>query len=94
MDVVLSICLCRARGGCLSRSIRRHPDFVEAYNNLGLLWLQTGKIADAKGEFQEAIRLKPDYGPAHYNLGLALLRSGEPAAADAEFKMAGSEAKQ
>ena len=68
--------------------IRRAPQFAEAYNNLGLLWLQTGKLSEAESVFREAIQRKPDYAAAHYNLGLTLLKSGHSMAAQTQFETA------
>ena len=51
---------------------RVKPDYAEAHNNLGLLWLNAGKRDAAAREFRAALRLKPDYQTAQYNLNLAL----------------------
>jgi Flp pilus assembly protein TadD len=68
--------------------IQRAPKFAEAYNNRGLLTLQTGNASQAKVDFEQAIKIKPAYGPAHYNLGLALEKLGDTARAEREFKTA------
>ena len=57
--------------------IRRSPAFVEAYNNLGLLYFKQRKLGSAKDHLEQAIRKDPNYAPAHYNLGLVLSQMGE-----------------
>ena len=54
-----------------STVIQNTPDFAEAYNNRGLLYLQTGNRTQAKADFEKALEHKPDYVAARYNLGLA-----------------------
>ena len=51
--------------------LRRKPEFAEAHNNLGLLWLNAGKIDLAQNEFRAALKIKPDYSAAQRNLDLA-----------------------
>ena len=51
--------------------LRRKPEFAEAHNNLGLVWLNAGKPKLALREFEAALRLKPDYSAAKYNSELA-----------------------
>lgn len=68
--------------------IRRAPRYAEAYNNLGLLSFETGKLTDAKVEFERAIREKPGDAAAHYNLGLTLQKIGDGASANVQFETA------
>ena len=51
--------------------LRRKPKSAEAHNNLGLVWLNEGKIDLARNEFREALKIQPDYQAAQYNLNLA-----------------------
>ena len=63
----------RARAAAAFEEVlRRQPNFAEAHNNLGLVWLNAGKPALAQKEFRAALALKPDYRDAQYNLDLAL----------------------
>jgi tetratricopeptide (TPR) repeat protein len=54
-------------------TIEKNPSCWMAYNNLGVIELQRGKIDDAIAEYHQSLRLDPDYPEAHYNLGSALL---------------------
>ena len=47
-------------------------DYVYAHNNLGLAYMNLGRMAEAEEQFREALRLKPEYPQAHLNLGLLL----------------------
>ena len=51
---------------------RLRPDFAEAYNNLGIVLAQQGKLNEAITSYQQALQLKTDYAEAVSNLGLAL----------------------
>jgi tetratricopeptide (TPR) repeat protein len=50
---------------------------AEAYNNLGTVLPQTGKIQEAIAYYEQALRIKPDFAEAHNNLGAALARTGK-----------------
>jgi protein O-mannosyl-transferase len=52
------------------------PSNARAQNNLGMAWLESGRVGDALACFQEAVSLNPGYFEAHANLALALERSG------------------
>jgi len=56
--------------------IARDPSVWIAHNNLGVIYLQTGRVEEAAGQFEEAVRLNPNYAAAHNNLGNALIQSG------------------
>jgi Flp pilus assembly protein TadD len=63
-------------------AIRLKPDYADAYNNLGVILLNQGRIDEAIKQLQEAIRLKPDYADAQNNLARALglkSKSNDPA---------------
>lgn len=44
------------------------PNNPSAHNDLGIIYIQQGKLRQAADEFETAIRLKPDYLEAKYNL--------------------------
>ncbi|MFN3597924.1 MAG: tetratricopeptide repeat protein, partial [Rubricoccaceae bacterium] len=52
-----------------------------AWNDLGLVRLQLGRLGGAREALEEALRLDPRLLPARVNLGTALLASGDAAAA-------------
>jgi predicted O-linked N-acetylglucosamine transferase (SPINDLY family) len=48
--------------------IAMKPDFIEAYNNLGLTLLDLGRLDDAISNFHKALVIKPSFTSAHSNL--------------------------
>lgn len=52
-------------------------DAAAAWNYLGLIALQAGRLADAEHDFLAAIGLKPDVAAFHVNLGNALQGQGK-----------------
>ena len=71
----------------LKRSIALDPKFSDARLQLGILYADQHKYAEAVREYQQAIRLNPDLADAHYRLAQALVRSGEKARAQNEFAL-------
>jgi tetratricopeptide (TPR) repeat protein len=59
---------------------------ADAMFNQGVILWNSGKIAEAKKQFEGAIAAKPDHAEAHYQLGMALVNEGNLAAAGAEFE--------
>lgn len=55
-----------------SETARKRPNNPRPLNNLGVLFAQSGRRAEAYAAFSEAIRLKPDYAYAWNNLGLEM----------------------
>lgn len=53
-------------------ALKLNPNFVEAYNSLGLTFIQSDRPAEALAPLQTAINKRPDYPEAHHNLGVAL----------------------
>jgi serine/threonine-protein kinase len=69
------------------RAIALRPD-RQFYDDLGALYLRTGRLAPAIAAFQSSIRLAPD-GPLGYrNLGTAYYHQGDLAQAAAQFQKA------
>jgi serine/threonine-protein kinase len=67
------------------KALEIRPKAVAAYNNLGLVLVDVGRLEDnADGRpgpgaittFREALRIDPDFAPARNNLGLCLKRAG------------------
>ena len=52
------------------------PDFAEAQSNLGNLYLQTGRHADALRAFRTAVQAKPDLAPLYCNLAAVQIDLG------------------
>jgi tetratricopeptide (TPR) repeat protein len=65
-------------------TLERNPQCWLADNNLGIVEVDSGRVAEARAEFVRALELNPDYAEAHFNLGLLLRHEtgGLPAAAD------------
>jgi len=57
--------------------IRLKPDFANAYNQRGSLYVRLGQHQLAINDYNEAIRLKPDYANAYNNRGSAYSRLGQ-----------------
>jgi len=51
-----------------AEAIKIKPDFVQAYNKLGIILLRQRKYDKAKVFFSKAIEIDPDYSEAHKNL--------------------------
>jgi Flp pilus assembly protein TadD len=49
-------------------ALRLKPDFVLAYNNLGLALQRTGRFEEAITNFKEALRLRPNNADINANL--------------------------
>jgi tetratricopeptide (TPR) repeat protein len=69
-------------------TVEKRPNNPRAHANLGTALLQTGRVAEAIGHFEQALRLKPDDAEAHYNLGNALERLGRTPEAIAHYEQA------
>jgi Flp pilus assembly protein TadD len=58
-------------------TIKRNPKAWMAHENLGVLFLETGRPEDAIDQFNKALTIKPDHASAEANLGNAFLRMGQ-----------------
>lgn len=59
-----------------------------AWNNLGLVELESGNPAPAAADFQRALAAVPTFATAHFNLGRALVATGRPRDAIAQLRVA------
>lgn len=57
----------------------------DALFNQGVILWNSGKIAEAKVQFEAAIAAKPDHAEAHYQLAMALVNGGDLKGAATEF---------
>jgi tetratricopeptide (TPR) repeat protein len=53
----------------LNEALRINPNDALVHNNLGLTYVDSGKLEEAIFEFKTAIGISPDYAMAYYNLG-------------------------
>jgi tetratricopeptide (TPR) repeat protein len=61
----------------LKTSITLDPKLPEAHLQLGNLYSDQNKYAEAVPEYEKALQLSPDLADAHYRLGQAYVRTGE-----------------
>jgi len=64
------------------KAITFHPNFVDAYYNMGIAYgsledVGQAKIDQAIGALKHAVRLKPDFVHAHIALGASYIRRGD-----------------
>ncbi|MBZ5668712.1 MAG: tetratricopeptide repeat protein [Acidobacteriia bacterium] len=71
----------------LKKAIALDPSFAEAHLQLGNLYSQRKKYAEAVPEYQQALRLSPNVPDAHFRLGQAYSRVGKKDLADKEFQV-------
>ncbi|HEY1784247.1 MAG TPA: tetratricopeptide repeat protein [Pirellulales bacterium] len=64
------------------------PDAAEAFNNLGNVFKDQGKLDEAAARYRHAIALKPELFQAHNNLGNVLLAQGKLDEAMARYEQA------
>jgi len=65
----------------LNQAIRIYPRYVEAYNNLGVVYARMGDRASEREALEKAIRLNDHFAPAWVNLGrLAIIGRDFPTA--------------
>jgi Flp pilus assembly protein TadD len=69
-------------------TIKHNPTAWLAYNNLGNILFQQGRIPEAIEQYRKALRINPRMSEAHNNLGLALAETGHAEEAIDEYEMA------
>lgn len=67
-------------------TMRKNPAAWIAYNNLGLVYMNRGQLADAMAMFQTSIQVKPNHALAYNNLAMAQERAGEPGRARRSYE--------
>jgi tetratricopeptide (TPR) repeat protein len=66
--------------------LRANPTLAIAHNNLGILLLQKGNVAEGSRHLREALRLKPENPETEFNLALALNQQQQWSEAAVLFK--------
>jgi tetratricopeptide (TPR) repeat protein len=56
------------------QAVRIDPNRFDAYNNLGIIFMDRGAYDEAESALESALRAKPDFAKAYYNMGLLLCR--------------------
>ena len=64
------------------------PNSAYAYNALGVVVHQQGKVDEAIASYQKALQIDPNFAIAHYNLGSALYNQGKLDEAIASYQKA------
>jgi predicted Zn-dependent protease len=70
-----------------NKAIRISPDFYEARNNLGLVYLTKKEFPEAEKQFGEVVRLNPSDEQAYFNLGNAYLLNQQLPEAEHTIKL-------
>jgi tetratricopeptide (TPR) repeat protein len=70
------------------RALQVDPDLSEVRLNLGSLWLEQGRVADAKSEFTAYNLRRPNDPAGFYQLALAEMQGREMAAAESHIQKA------
>ncbi|MCA3014257.1 MAG: tetratricopeptide repeat protein [Myxococcaceae bacterium] len=68
------------------RALRSNQTQAQAANNLGVLLLEDGRLAEAEGLFRQALSVNPDYAEARGNLAGLHLRQRQFAAAERAYR--------
>ncbi len=68
--------------------LERDERNAQAHNNLGLLYQENGRLAEAARELQRAVAIEPRNAGTHSNYGVTLLLLGRTDEAVAEFQSA------
>src|SRR5471032_756212 len=71
------------------RAIEAKPDFVDAYNNLGMLLKGLGSLVEAEVIYRQLLAIRPDLAEANNNLGAVLYDLGRLHDAEAAYRHAG-----
>jgi tetratricopeptide (TPR) repeat protein len=71
----------------LAKAIKIDPKFAEAHYELGLLYQDEGKPAQAIAEYEAAVRVQPNLKQAHYRLGRLYASQGDARRAQKEFEV-------
>ncbi len=71
-------------------ALRLDPGYVEALNNLGVIFIYEKDFKEAQGSFEKAIRLNPVYVDSYYNLACLYAIKGEVQKGFAYLKKAAS----
>jgi tetratricopeptide (TPR) repeat protein len=58
------------------RAIQIDSRCAEAYNNLGNVMAEQGRLDESVANYRKSLSVRPDQAVVHFNLGVALLRLG------------------
>lgn len=69
----------------LKKAVELDPALAEAHLQLGNLYSDQGKYADAVPQYEHALQINADLADAHYRLGQAYVHTGDKAHAQDQF---------
>jgi len=72
----------------LEKAVALDPDFAEAHENLGALYLKLGRPAESEPHLRRAIELNPSSSFAHSDLSMVQLLAGDKEAAERSARRA------
>ena len=72
----------------LSSSTDKRGDYPEAWNAMGIAWLEHADYANAEANFSKAIALAPNWTYPRHNLALTFVEQGDYARAEKEYREA------
>lgn len=72
--------------GALLEAVKQKPNYPEAWNNLGLVYLKKNQMAKAETAFKKALAQKESYSEARNNIGLLYMNQRKSKEAEKEFK--------
>lgn len=61
----------------LKKATKIYPDYMDAWNNLGIVYKKLDRIEEAKVLYEQNIRRDPNYAKNYYNLGTAYFQLQE-----------------
>jgi Flp pilus assembly protein TadD len=61
----------------LKKALALYPKYVRAMNDLGVIYLQSGRLNEAVATFRQAIKTNESFVYPRLNLGIALIRMGK-----------------
>ena len=73
---------------CYQKAVQINPDFVEAYNNMGVDSKERGDLHQSLYYFQKVLELSPAFAEAYSNIGSVLNDQGKLADAVIHFRRA------
>ena len=74
--------------GVWEDSVAKHPEKARSRYNLGSLYAEEGRMADAKREFEKALEIRPSFSRPHNNLGNIYYSEGRFEEAAEEYRLA------
>ncbi|MGZ8382400.1 MAG: tetratricopeptide repeat protein [Nitrospira sp.] len=75
---------CRA----YEEALRLDPSLAEAHVNVGRLYHEAGRLADAEASYRSAVSHRPSLAVAHFNLGVVLEDQGQDTPAITAYQQA------